>query len=109
MSTVQDIEIYAKNLKLADILSWLEKSFSSVEAITSGKVVHDYALNGNIPLMVVENAVGKAWTSIWFKSPETPWADDRECARSLQTLTQCRVRANATPWLMGIIWMNGGN
>ena len=101
MNTVNDIEIYAKSLKLADIVSWLETCFSSVEVVTSGKVVHDYMLDGKIPLMIVENAVGKAWTSIWFKSPETPWSDDRECAKALQSHTKCRVRANAAPWSDG--------
>lgn len=100
-NTIQDIEIYAKSLPLDKILRWLDSSFSSVETIQSGKVVHDYQLDGHIPLMIVENAVGKAWTSIWFKSPETPWADDRECARSLQAFARCRVRANAAPWSAG--------
>lgn len=99
--TIQDIEIYAKNLTLADIKSWLESCFSSIETVQSGKVVHDFVLDGHIPLMIVENAVGKAWTSIWFKSPQTPWSDDRECARNLQAFAQCQVRANAAPWSDG--------
>ena len=97
-NTIQDIEIYAKSLPLEVILDWLKSSFDSVETVQSGKVVHDFLLDGSIPLMIVENAVGKAWTSIWFKSPETPWADDRFCARSLQAFAKCRVRANAAPW-----------
>lgn len=101
MNTVDDIEIYARNLKLADIVSWLETCFSSVEVVTSGKVVHNYRLDDKVPLMIVESAVGKAWTSIWFKSAETPWADDRACAKALQAYARCRVRANAAPWSDG--------
>ena len=71
----EDIEIYAKALTLDAIRLWLEASFEEVEQLTSGKAVHDFLVKASgreIPVMIVENAVGKAWTSIWFKSPHTP-------------------------------------
>ena len=100
----EDIEIYAKALKLDAIQQWLEASFEAVEHLTCGKAVHDFMVKANdreIPVMIVENAVGKAWTSIWFKSSHTPWKDDMACARSLNAHSQCRVRANAAPWSDG--------
>ena len=51
--------------------------------------------------MIVENAVGKAWSSIWFKTSGTPWSDDTACARSIHSQLQCRVRCNSGPWQEG--------
>lgn len=104
MNTVKDIEIYAKGLKLNAIENWLSNCFEEVKCLISGKVVHDFVVQHqghSIPVMVVENAVGKAWTSIWFKSGPTPWETDTDCARQLNQFTQCRVRANAAPWSDG--------
>lgn len=104
MNTINDIEIYVKNLPLADIKVWLEASFDELNTVKSGKVVHDLeVISGDtpIPVLIVESAVGKAWTSIWFKTSGTPWQDDTECARSIQEHSQCRVRCNSGPWQEG--------
>ena len=104
MNTIDDIEIYVKKLPLAEIRVWLEASFDQVNTITTGKVIHDLEViigDKTIPVMIVENAVGKAWTSIWFKTAGTPWSDDTDCARSIQTQHQCRVRCNSGPWQEG--------
>ena len=104
MNTVDDIEIYAKGQTVDDIQQWLTSTFETVFIINSGKVVHDLQVshNGNVmAVMLVENAVGKAWTSIWFKSGQTPWENDTDCARSLNKFNHCQVRANAAPWSDG--------
>ncbi len=104
MNSIEDREVYVKNLTLADITHWLEKTFEAVTPINSGKVVHDYEVlfsDRLIPVMIVENAVGKAWTSIWFKASGTPWQDDTECAHSLHGSIACRVRCNSGPWQEG--------
>lgn len=104
MTTVEDIEVYAKGLQLADIEKWLSRHFDRLEVLNSGKVVHDFLLHKGetvIPLMIVENAVGKAWTSIWFKSGQTPWQSDMDCGKDLNSFASCRVRANAAPWADG--------
>lgn len=104
MNTIDDIEIYVKNQSLANIKAWLETSFDKLDVVTSGKVVHDLEVtagHNQIPVMIVENAVGKAWTSIWFKTAGTPWSDDTGCARSIQAQHRCRVRCNSGPWQEG--------
>ncbi|MGI9283491.1 MAG: hypothetical protein ACR2PX_28250 [Endozoicomonas sp.] len=104
MNNVEDIEIYAKDLSLEMIQKWLTAHFDTVETLGSGKKVHDFLLHGqegSTPIMIVEGAVGKAWTSIWFKSNKTPWSDDIACAKSLNNFAKCRVRANAAPWSDG--------
>ncbi len=104
MSTINDIEIYVKNLPLEDIRGWLEDTFKSVIFVKTGQQVHDLEVSVDdkaIPVMIVERAVGKAWTSVWFKTSGTPWQDDTECARSIQNSKQCRVRCNSGPWQEG--------
>ena len=101
---IEDIEIYAKNLSLDNIRDWLTATFDAVATINSGNVVHDLEVTAGekiISVMIVERAVGKAWTSIWFKTRGTPWQDDTECARSIQNKLQCRVRCNSGPWQEG--------
>ena len=78
--------------------------FDDVVSINSGRVVHDLEVNcqgQTIPVMIVEQAVGKVWTSIWFKTPGTPWQDDTQCARSLQAFSQHAVRCNSALWQEG--------
>ena len=104
MNTIDDIEIYVKNLPLAEIKAWLEACFGQLNVITTGKAVHDMAVifgNSTIEVMIIENAVGKAWTSIWFKNAGTPWGDDTECARNIHSYSQCQVRCNSGPWQEG--------
>ena len=101
---VDDIEIYAKSLSLDTIQQWLENTFDNVATVKSGNVVHDLEVTCNgtkLPVMIVENAVGKVWTSIWFKKSGTNWEDDTQCARSLNAFAQCRVRCNSGPWQEG--------
>lgn len=104
MNTIDDIEIYVKNQSLEDIHRWLAEIFHKVKPVNQGNVVHDWEVSSEqatIPVMIVERAVGKAWTSIWFKTGGTPWQDDTECARSIQGTLQCRVRCNSGPWQEG--------
>ncbi|MFK0570742.1 hypothetical protein [Endozoicomonas sp.] len=101
---VNDIEVYAKSTSLEAITGWLNDTFDHVATLNSGNVVHDLEVTcqgKTIPVMIVENAVGKAWTSIWFKTNATAWEDDTQCARSLQAHCQCRVRCNSGPWQEG--------
>ncbi len=102
--TIEDIEVYAKNLSLEAITDWLDSQFKSVVFLNKGKAVHDLKVSANgrtITVIIVEHAVGKAWTSIWFKNAGTPWQDDTQCARSLQAHCQCQVRCNFGPWQEG--------
>ena len=104
VNTVDDIEVYVRKLPLATICDWLDTTFDAVTSINRGRVVHDLQViwqGQTIPVMIVEQAVGKLWTSIWFKTPGTPWQDDTQCARSLQAFSHCTVRCNSGPWQEG--------
>lgn len=101
---VDDIEVYVRKLSLEVIRAWLGTVFDDVVSINSGRVVHDLEVScrgQTIPVMIVEQAVGKVWTSIWFKTPGTPWQDDTQCARSLQAFSQHAVRCNSSLWQEG--------
>ena len=101
---MDDIEIYVKNRSLEDIQSWLEASFDNLTHLATKHRVHDYEAQLNhqtIPIMIVEQVVGKAWTSLWFKASGTPWKDDTDCAHSVHQQLQCQVRCNSGPWQEG--------
>lgn len=103
-SSQTDIEIYTKALSFDQIHLWLDSRFGAVTVLNSGKVVHDLQVTHEghtIDVMVVEQAVGKPWTSIWFKSEQTPWSDDMACARDINAALHCRVRCNAGHWQEG--------
>ncbi|WP_263322260.1 hypothetical protein [Endozoicomonas sp. Mp262] len=104
MNTIEDIEIYTKNLNFNDMLKWLSDRFEQVDIINQGKVVHDLEVYSNgckIPVMVTEKAFGKAWASIWFKIKPESWSSDKACAQDINQYCQCRVRFNASPWQQG--------
>lgn len=101
---IEDIEVYAKNLTLEAITDWLGSNFYSVVFLNKGKTVHDLQVStsdNTIAVMIVEHAVGKAWSSIWFKTSGTPWQDDTQCARSLNAHCRCPVRCNSGHWQEG--------
>ncbi|MGB0466655.1 MAG: hypothetical protein ACPGF7_03870 [Pontibacterium sp.] len=99
-----DIEIYIKNRSLTDIETWLNQCFESLETALSQGTIHEYSamLNGvKIPVMVHEKVVGKAWTSIWFKSDQTPWAIDLDCAIAAAKDMETQARCIASGWSDG--------
>ncbi|MBV0932608.1 hypothetical protein [Marinobacterium weihaiense] len=93
-----DIEIYIKGRSLEQILDWLRARCDSLTPQPGGGGLHAFqtVLDGaRVPVMINEKAVGKAWTSVWFRSDATPWQRDLDCAeeaaRSLQTQVRCIV------------------
>ncbi len=104
VNTVEDIEVYVHKFPFEPIRDWLGTVFDAVAIISSGKVVHELEVvckGRAIPVMIVEQAVDKVWTSIWFKTLGTPWQDDTGCAKSLQAFSQCVMRCNGGPWQEG--------
>ncbi|MGI0115944.1 hypothetical protein [Zooshikella sp. RANM57] len=96
-----DIEIYVKNTTPDLIEDWLDDRFDSVELVNKEGRTHQYNVDWqgmNIPVMVVERAAGRAFTSIWFNSAETPWETDIECARDAFEFFDTEIRCNGTFW-----------
>ncbi len=101
-----DIEIYAKNIGADMILEWLNKYFDEVaiaidsKALT-GKITIDGKVSRNnqlIPVSITPQAAGKSFCSIWFKSANTPWENDEQCAQSLLALHDIEIRCSAAGW-----------
>ena len=102
--TQPDIEIYIRQQPVDNIVEWLSDRFDSCsEPQTKGRSHSlEVELEGQaIPVTIVENAAGKAWTSLWFDSSATPWGNDVESARELNSNLKCKVRCNASFWKSG--------
>lgn len=96
-----DIEIYLLSCKTRSILDWLDKQFTILHnPITQGTstsltVGHN---NNSIKVVILEEAAGKRFTSVWFDSSHTPWKDDLECAKQAFHDLDCEVRCNYNSW-----------
>ena len=105
-----DIEIYIKNIQLCDLNNWLSRFFelNSTELLkTNNEIdtlspfsVHlkDLQANSSIELMITPRAAGKAYTSLWFKSAQTPWKTDLECSQSYLEIADTEVRCSSESW-----------
>ncbi len=101
MENQTDIEIYLMKQPVDAILEWLNDCFDSCsEPDIKGRSTNlEVVYTGQtIPVNIVENAAGKAWTSIWFDADSTPWQCDAECARDAHKALRARVRCNASFW-----------
>ena len=98
-----DIEIYVKDISFNDIQTWLTNIFEPVTLPSfNGKPVStNVGASPKIPVMITPNAAGKAFTSIWFQSDQTPWKNDEECAISFLAVNDTEVRCSAYSWLEG--------
>jgi hypothetical protein len=106
MSTSPDIEIYLAHTPAQAVLDWLNERFPGSDAQKprpAGKkqwkhrLVHGEAV---LPVLVIEDAA-PGFTSVWFDSPETPWADDIACAREAFARFGTEVRATPGSWREG--------
>ncbi|MCK5893203.1 MAG: hypothetical protein KAG53_02080 [Endozoicomonadaceae bacterium] len=96
-----DIEIYVKCISIDSIITWLESVGDKSSEINQEGRSYTLTLTINnklIPITIVEGAAGKAWTSLWFNSTETPWGSDVDCARACYLALNCQVRCNGAFW-----------
>lgn len=96
-----DIEIYVKDATVEELRGWLAQRFGAIDNEPSrGAMQHFRVENAGsvIPVRIMPGAVGKAWTSVWLDSPDTPWADDLACARDCFAFLGKEVRCAAGGW-----------
>jgi hypothetical protein len=97
----EDIEIYLAATPASEVLAWLAQRFPAHEpARPAGKRQWKQVLHyqgTDLPVLVIEGA-SPGFTSIWFNSPATPWASDRDCALEAFAHFQREVRATAGSW-----------
>jgi len=97
----EDIEIYIANTPARAVLEWLAQRFPDpAPPRPAGKRQWKQELSyqgATLPVLVIEGA-SPGFTSVWFNSPGTPWASDRDCALEAFAHFQCEVRATAGSW-----------
>lgn len=97
-----DIEIYIKHLDKSTLIEWLNQVFDGAESLElTDKKSQSFSVykNGHkIDVLVMNQVVGKIYSSIWFQSDKTGWADDKACARSAFNALNTEIRCNAEGW-----------
>ncbi|MDO6562670.1 hypothetical protein Q4488_04670 [Amphritea sp. 1_MG-2023] len=99
-----DIEIYIKDRSLERICQWLEHTCSTFKReYDQGQVHHFIGMmdGAEIPIMIHEKVSGKAWTSVWFNSDQTPWIKDLDCAEQAARELETQIRCIASGWTAG--------
>ncbi|UTW11584.1 hypothetical protein [Marinobacterium rhizophilum] len=99
-----DIEIYVKNCSLEQLEEWITRHCTGLEKRFNQGLIYEYSCTMNaapVEVMIHQKVVGKAWTSIWFKSDRTPWAKDLDCALDAFAALATEVRCIAAGWSNG--------
>ncbi len=98
-----DIEVYVKDRKAQQILEWVE----TLGTLTNHKTAKDSIKatliidNEEIPVLIQQRVIGKAWSTVWFDSSETHWATDLECAHQIAKAMETQTRCIASGWQEG--------
>jgi hypothetical protein len=94
-----DIEIYVKNIAASAVEQWLQamgwQTDASILNRTTTKII---ASTSDKSFTVLAVSSGK-FTSIWFQSDQTPWANDVDCAKQAWQHFGKEVRASQGGWL----------
>jgi len=97
-----DIEVYVKGTSEEQLVEWLSTALGSTEY--KGKLqggLQHYQVNHkgqSLPIMIMPAVVGKAWNSVWFDTPDTPWQDDISCAQQMAKELNTEIRCIRSGW-----------
>ena len=91
-----DLEIYLKRVPAADLLAWLETLFTDVQVSAQEQTTQ--CLINQMECTISGNVAKGGDTSLWFKSNETPWSTDVECARAAFAQFGGEVRCSTGGW-----------
>lgn len=97
-----DIEIYIKKPDPEEIVAWLQQALGETTYHGTVKTgLHHYSVQYQdkaLPVMIFPKAAGKAYTSVWFDTPDTPWQDDLDCAKAAADFLKTEVRCTRGGW-----------
>lgn len=98
-----DIEIYLKRPEASDVDAWLLSHFDINARSTRGNTeTLELAWRGSeLECVIVPKAVKGGYTSVWFKSANTPWSNDKECAIDAFKHLAVEVRCSRGSWEEG--------
>ncbi|NQV64124.1 MAG: hypothetical protein HQ497_02060 [SAR86 cluster bacterium] len=92
-----DIEIYIKRPDLSALQDWLNGLMGPITSMTNGATTSITMANSQV-CVIVENVVKGGYTSVWFKSDQTPWATDRDCALAAWEALGLETRCSNGGW-----------
>ena len=97
-----DIEVYVKGTSEEQLVEWLGTALGSTEykgKLQCGLQHYQVSHNGKcLPVMIMPAVVGKAWNSVWFDTPDTPWQDDISCAQQMAKELNTEIRCIRSGW-----------
>lgn len=93
-----DIEIYIKDGSIDAIKTWLDERFVIMSESQQGDALSCRLGPERFECVIVENAAKGGFTSVWFKSGQTPWPDDGSCAREAFARFGTEIRSSTSPW-----------
>ncbi len=93
MQRQQDIEIYARDCTVEELVAWSKSKLGGLgrpEAL-AGSTLYESPRG---PLTVTKGMGDGTFVSLWFNSSRTPWATDVDCAREAARELRCTVRCD---------------
>lgn len=97
-----DIEVYVKGKSEEELTKWLTEALGTVEyqGKREGGLLHYQVSmnNQSLPVLIMPAVVGKAWTSVWYDTPDTPWQDDVACALQMAKELDTEIRCIRSGW-----------
>lgn len=108
-SRFPDLEIYLKRVPADDIIEWLKVVFDDVSVLTDQSSTQssthptkpsatECLIQQTMTCNISENVAKGGFTSVWFKTNETPWENDHECAVSAFDYFQIETRCSTGGW-----------
>lgn len=101
-----DIEIYLADTSPDEIIAWLATTLSDIRPIRSSlntrtwhyvaRCLHQQG-EVEVRFIIVENANAN-FTSLWFKTGQTPWSSDLACARAAASHFPREIRCSPGSW-----------
>ncbi|MDL4861212.1 hypothetical protein NPJ88_002600 [Halomonas elongata] len=103
MEAYPDIEIYLAHVDPEALNAWLGDTLGTPPLAPAGK--NRWRAQGqhdghDIDILLVLKAAD-GFASLWFDSPDTPWATDTDCAREAAGRLGCEVRCSLGGWQPG--------
>ena len=95
-----DIEIYLKRPSMNAIGNWLKNHFDIIAKTPteSGSQLDLRFQQETLQCLVVERVAKGGYASVWFKTNNTPWRNDLECAEDAHALLEIETRCSTGGW-----------
>lgn len=96
-----DLEIYIKNRTPDEISQWLENCCDRLITMKDSTTSREFQVffgDAQIDCLLQLKVSGKMWSSLWFKSNQTPWLTDLDCALQASQEMSTQIRCIKAGW-----------